>query len=87
MKIMLTWTIAPERIDDVVKYFLAGKEKVPKGLKLVGRWHSAGTGWALVEADDVPAVYRFTDQWESMIRFVVTPVMDDAETVTILQSK
>jgi hypothetical protein len=87
MKIMLTWTIAPERIDDVVKYFLAGKEKIPKGLKLVGRWHSAGTGWALVEADDVPTVYRFTDQWESMIRFVVTPVMDDAETATILQSK
>jgi hypothetical protein len=56
-------------------------------LKLVGRWHSASHGWALVEADDVPTVYRFTDQWESMIRFVVTPVMDDAETATILQSK
>ena len=87
MKIMLTWTIAPERFDDVVKYFLAGKEKIPKGLKMVGRWHSAGIGWALVEAGDVPTVYKFTDQWESMIRFVVTPVMDDAETVAILQSK
>lgn len=86
MKIMLTWTIAPERIDDVVKYFLTGKEKIPKGLKMVGRWHSAGIGWALVEADDVPTVYKFTDQWESMIRFVVTPVMDDAETAAILQS-
>jgi hypothetical protein len=41
----------------------------------------------LVEADDVPTVYMFTDQWESMIRFVVTPVMDDAETAAILKSK
>jgi Protein of unknown function (DUF3303) len=87
MKVMLTWTIAPERIDDVVKYFLAGKEKIPKGLKLVGRWHSAGNGWALLEADDVPTVYRFTDQWESMVRFLVTPVMDAAETAVILTSR
>ena len=87
MKVMLTWTIALERYDDVIKHFLAGKEKIPKGLKLVGRWHSASHGWALVEADDVPTVYKFTDQWESMIRFVVTPVMDDAEAAAILQSK
>jgi hypothetical protein len=63
------------------------REKIPKGLKLLGRWNSASHGWALVEADVVPAVYMFTDQWESMIRFVVTPVMDEAETAVIVKSK
>ena len=87
MKVMLTWTIEPGAYDKVVKHFLAGKEKIPKGMKLAGRWHSASHGWALVEADDAPTVYRFTDQWESMVRFVVTPVMDDTETAAILRSR
>jgi hypothetical protein len=85
MKIMLTWTIEPGCYDAVVKHFLEGKEEIPKGVKLVGRWHSAGHGWALLDAGDVPTVYKFTRQWGSMIRFAVTPVMDDAEAVAILK--
>jgi hypothetical protein len=85
MKIMLTWTIEPGCYDAVVKYFLDGKEKIPKGMKLAGRWHAASHGWALAETDDLLAVYRFTRQWQGMIRFVVTPVMDDAETAAVLK--
>lgn len=87
MKFMLTYSFEPDRYGDVVKFFLAGKEKIPKGLKLTGRWHSACHGWTLLEADDVATVYRFTDQWESMIRFTVTPVMDDTETASVLKAR
>ena len=85
MKFMLAWTIEPSRYDEVTERFVEGKEKIPKGLKLAGRWHAASYGWALVEADELPTVYKFTRQWQSMIDFVVTPVMDDAETAAILK--
>jgi hypothetical protein len=71
--------------DAVVRRFLDGKETIPKGMKLAGRWHASGQGWALVESDDLLTVYRFLRQWEDMIRFVVTPVMDDAETAAVLK--
>lgn len=85
MKIMLTWSFEPAAHDVVVKRFLDGKEKIPKGMKLAGRWHTSGQGWALVETDDLLTVYRFLRQWEDTIRFVVTPVMDDAETAAVLK--
>lgn len=85
MKIMLAWTIEPGRYEETVKRFLEGKEEFPKGMKLAGRWHAASYGWALVEADNLPAVYRYTRQWQPTIRFVATPVMDDAETAAILK--
>ena len=85
MKIMLTWSFEPASYGAVVKRFLEGKEKIPKGMRLVGRWHSASHGWALAEADDLAAVYKFTQQWQDMVRFRVTPVMDDAETASNLK--
>lgn len=85
MKIMLAWTIEPGSYDTVVKRFLDGKEKIPKGMKLAGRWHAASYGWALIESDDLLTVYKFTRQWQDTIRFVVTPVMDDAETAAVLK--
>ncbi len=85
MKFMLTWMFDPAVHDAVVKRFLDGKETMPKGMKLAGRWHTSGQGWALVESDDLLTVYRFLRQWEDTIRFVVTPVMDDAETAAVLQ--
>jgi hypothetical protein len=39
----------------------------------------------LVEADELPVVYKFTGRWQSVIDFVVTHVMDDAETAAILK--
>lgn len=87
MKFIITHDFAPERFDEVVEYFMKGKEKIPKGMKMVGRWHSACHGWTLAEADDLTAIYKFTDQWERLIRFKVTPVMDDAETAGILASR
>ena len=85
MKIMLTWSFEPGCYDAVTKRFLAGKEKIPKGMKLVGRWHAASYGWALAESDDLTTVYKYTQQWQDMIRFVATPVMDDAETAAVLK--
>jgi hypothetical protein len=85
MKIMLAWSFEPGCYDAVVKRFLDGKEKIPKGMKLAGRWHAASYGWALAEADELTTVYKYTRQWQDMIRFVATPVMDDAETVSILK--
>lgn len=85
MKFMITWAFEPALHDTVVKRFLDGQEEIPKGMKLAGRWHSAGHGWALVESDDLMTVYRFVGQWEDVMRFVLTPVMDDAETAAVLK--
>lgn len=87
MKFIITHDFAPEHFNAVVDHFIKGKEKIPKGMKMLGRWHSACHGWTLAEADDLGAIYRFTDQWENLIRFKVTPVIDDTETAAIIASR
>lgn len=84
MKVMLSWSIEPSIYDKTVKRFLSGKESFPKGVKLLGRWHAAGYGWALLEADQLPKIYTYTNQWAGMVDFQATPVMDDKEAVAAL---
>ena len=54
MKFMVTWTIAPENYKAAVKRFLKTGAPAPKGMKTIGRWHTAGStrGFHLVEGSE-----------------------------------
>jgi hypothetical protein len=88
MKYMLTWKIAPSHIKLAAEAFLKAGAPMPNGLNLIGRWHAPGSayGWAVVEANDPTAVARHVAQWEHLLEFQVTPVIEDAEAAKALSS-
>jgi Protein of unknown function (DUF3303) len=61
---------------------------MPKGLNLIGRWHAPGSsyGWALVEGKDPAVVGQHVAEWEHLLEFQITPVIDDADAGKVLAS-
>jgi hypothetical protein len=51
---MITWTVSPENHKAAVKRFIKGGAPLPKGMKSLGRWHTAGStrGFHLVEGSE-----------------------------------
>lgn len=43
MKFMIMWKIPPAHYTTAVKRFLETGAPAPKGLKTIGRWHTAGS--------------------------------------------
>ena len=54
MKFMITWKASPAHDKTAVERFLKTGAPAPKGLKTLGRWHTAGSsrGFHLVEGSD-----------------------------------
>jgi hypothetical protein len=78
MKFMVTWTIAPEHYKAAVKRFLKTGAPAPKGMKTLGRWHTAGStrGFHLVEGSDV-ALAEINAEWADLLDLQVVPVVED----------
>ena len=88
MKYMLAWKIAPGHIKSAAEAFLKGGAPTPKGLTLIGRWHAPGsaTGWAVVEGNNATALAQHVAEWEHLLEFQITPVLEDAEAGKALAS-
>lgn len=52
---------------------------------MLGRWHSAQSGFVLAETNDAKAIYEWTGRWSDLLKFVVTPVMEDAEAAEVMK--
>jgi hypothetical protein len=87
MKYMIAWKIAPGDIKSAAKAFLKGGAPMPKGLTMIGRWHAPGSsyGWAVVEGNEV-ALAQHVAEWEHLLEFQITPVLEDAEAGKALAS-
>lgn len=85
MKFMVTWEIAPDHMSSAVARFLETGGLPPKGVKLLGRWHGTGVGFALAESKDGKALFEWLAQWSDHLEFGVHPVVEDREGSAVLK--
>lgn len=85
MKIMVTWSINPAHRRNANARFLETGGAPPAGIKMLGRWHGAGGGFVLAETGDAKALYEWLGQWNDLLDFNATPVMDDAEAAEVIK--
>ena len=78
MKFMITWKASPANYRAAVKRFLKTGAPAPKGLKTLGRWHTAGSsrGFHLVEGSDA-AVAEINAEWADLLELQAFPVIED----------
>ena len=85
MKFMVTWKIAPTHMTSAVARFLKTGGAPPKGVKLLGRWHGAGLGFALAQCKDGKALYEWMAEWSDQLDLAVNPVVEDREAAAVLR--
>lgn len=85
MKFMVTWKIAPAHMPAAVTRFLETGGMPPKGVRMLGRWHGPGLGFALAECKDGKALFEWMSQWSDHLEFTLNPVVDDREGAPILK--
>ena len=78
MKFMITWKASPGNYKTAVERFLKTGAPAPKGLKTIGRWHTAGSsrGFHLVEGSDA-ALAEINAEWADLLDLEVLPVVED----------
>jgi hypothetical protein len=85
MKSMATRKIAPASGAPAVARFLETGGAPPKGVKMLGRWHGAGVGFALADCEDGKALYEWMAQWTDQVDITVHPVVEDREGAAVLR--
>jgi hypothetical protein len=78
MKFMITWKASPAHYKAAVERFLKTGAPAPKGLKTLGRWHSAGSsrGFHLVEGSEA-ALAEINATWADLLELEAVPVVED----------
>jgi hypothetical protein len=88
MKFLASWTLPHgDTYRAAVARFLKGGGSPPAGVKLIGRWHGAnGKGFAIAETDDAKALFEWMAQWFEFMEIETTPLVEDADAGSVLQS-
>ena len=78
MKYMVTWKISPSNYKTALTRFLKTGAPAPKGMKTLGRWHTAGSsrGFHLVEGSDA-ALAELNAEWADLLDLQAVPVVED----------
>jgi hypothetical protein len=73
-----TWKASPANYKTAVERFLKTGAPEPKGLKTIGRWHTAGSsrGFHLDEGSDA-ALAEINAEWADILDLEVLPVVED----------
>jgi hypothetical protein len=85
MKFMIEWSVEPDRQKEATARFLQTGGGPPEGVKMLGRWHGASKGFVLSETNDAKALFEWTARWTDLLKFVVTPVVEDAEAAEVMK--
>ena len=85
MKFMVTWKIPPAHMASATARFLETGGMPPKGVKMLGRWHGTGMGFALCESKEGKALFEWMAQWSDQLDLVVTPVVEDRDGAAVLR--
>lgn len=80
------WRILPGNRDAAIERFAKTGGQPPKGVKMLGRWHSVAnnTGVAISEADDASTMARWALEWNDLMEMQISPALTDAELGTVL---
>jgi hypothetical protein len=86
MKYISTWSAKPGLLREAAERFLAGEAQPPKGVTLLGRWHSVDCsgGFTLSESKNPAAIYEYAAAWSELLDIHIEPVIEDAEAGPIL---
>jgi len=87
MLFVTRWTVPQHNLKATINRFReTGGAPPPKGVKMIGRWHSVGQDWGITlsEADDAAAVAAWSLQWSDLITLDTHPVLDDADAAKVL---
>ena len=85
MKFMVTWKIPTTQMAPAVAQFLKTGGAPPKGVKMLGRWHGPGVGFALADCKEGKALYEWMAEWADKLEIVVHPVVEDREGAAVLR--
>jgi hypothetical protein len=74
------YTVSPENRNAAQERFKKTGGQPPKGVKMIGRWHSAagGRGVTVWETDDAQVLAAWVHQWSDLLSFDIYPALDDA---------
>lgn len=86
MLFMVSWKIDSANRNAAIERFLATGGQPPKGMKMLGRWHSVGSGAgvAIGEADDPTLAMQWALQWTDLMTIEVVPVVTDEQGAPLL---
>jgi hypothetical protein len=88
MKDMISWTVPPTTYKATIARFLETGGAPPKGVKMLGRWHSMtdARGFAIAESTDPKALFLWQAQWADLIPMAVSPCLEDEDAGEVLAS-
>jgi hypothetical protein len=89
MLFAVSWTIPSAARDAANDRFLKTGGLPPDGVKMLGRWHSPGTGegFCICESDDANALAAWMMQWSDLFKLQITPVIDDEGAAKMIASR
>lgn len=81
MLFIVSWKGSSENRNAAFKRFAKTGGPPPKGVKMLGRWHTAGSpgGFAIAEAADVALVQKWMLDWSDLLEMDVRPALTDDE--------
>ena len=87
MKFMITWTSSPANSKATLSRFMETGGSPPSGVTMLGRWHAPhnNRGFCLAETNDAKALYEWVNQWNDLLEFTLSPVIEDAELTEVLK--
>ena len=83
---VVAWTYQPEHRDAIHARFRETGGLPPKGVRMLGRWHGAGTnkGFCVAESDDVLGVARWAQGWSDLMSFDIYPALTDEDIAKVI---
>jgi len=84
MYFVINYEFTPEVRDEAQARFKAGGGLPPAGVTMHARWHHVGglAGFVIAESDDPVAIGTWMQEWNDLLDFSVTPIVDDAQVQT-----
>ena len=85
MLYMVSWSIAPENRDEVIRRFAASATDpdyaLPEGLTQVARYHDVPglQGVQILESDDPAKVMEWSLLWTDLLEISAVPVVEDEQ--------
>jgi len=89
VKFLVTWKIPEGNWINILDTFssLSPDERsdAGEGVIIEGRWHDLAdkSGVAVMESDDIEAVFAYLGRWNPHMEVTVRPVLEDAEAAAV----
>ncbi len=86
MKFLVTWSVSPDRRNEVQARFMETGGLPPKGVEMLHRFHAAdgSMGFAICESAEGSALASWTQGWSDLLELDIRPIVDDEEMASIL---